>query len=948
MNPVKALENHGQAVWLDFLARGFVAKGDLRALIDSDGVKGVTSNPSIFEKAIGSSDEYDGAIGQALKKGDRPVADLFEHLAIEDIQHAADVLRPVYDRLHGDDGFVSLEVSPYLAMDTKGTIVEAERLWKDVKRKNLMVKVPATPEGLPAIEHLTGEGISINITLLFSQKVYREVAEAYLTGLEKYTAKGGDPSHVASVASFFVSRIDTAVDKQLDDKIAKANDPSEKERLRALKGKVAIANAKMAYQDYKRLFSGARWDKLKASGAKPQRLLWASTGTKNKDYSDVLYVEELIGPDTINTVPPATLDAFRDHGRPRESLEENIEAARHVLEDLEKSGISLDAITTELVKDGVKQFADAADKLYGAVAHKRAASLGGAVDKQQLALGDGIRKAVEKSTEDWRAAAKIRRLWHKDKSVWSNDDENKWLGWLNSAAAADVADYEDFAKRVKGQDFSDAVVLGMGGSSLGPEVLAETFAKKSGFPKLHVLDSTDPAQVRAMEKKVDIAKTLFIVSSKSGGTTEPNVMKDYFFDRVSRTIGADKAGHRFIAVTDPGSSLEKVATRQGFARIFHGDPTIGGRYSVLSPFGLVPAAAAGIDVRNLIRHTLAMVRSCGADVPPHENPGVQLGLALGLAGLEGRDKVTISSSNKIADFGAWAEQLIAESTGKEGKGLIPIDGEPLGDPAIYGNDRFFIDIRTEGEGNATHDDKLAALEAAGHPVVRIVMKSIDHIGQEFFRFEMATAVAGAVLGINPFNQPDVEAAKIKTRELTAAFEKTGSLPAETPVMATTEVDIYTDDANAAALRKAGADGTLGSWIKAHLARPGSGDYFALLAYIARDGGSIDTLQKMRLKVRDRRRVATCAEFGPRFLHSTGQAYKGGPGSGVFLQITADDARDLPVPGQKASFGIVKAAQARGDFDVLTERGRRALRIHLKGDLKPALEALDAAISEALN
>ena len=328
----------------------------------------------------------------------------------------------------------------------------------------------------------------------------------------------------------------------------------------------------MAYQDYKRLFSGARWDKLKAKGAKPQRLLWASTGTKNKDYSDVLYVEELIGPNTVNTVPPATLDAFRDHGTPRDSLEENIEDARRVLEELEKSGISLDAITTDLVKDGVKQFADAADKLYGAVAHKRAASLGGGIDKQQLALGDGIKKAVEKSTEDWRASAKIRRLWHKDKSVWSNDDENKWLGWLTSPAAADVADYEDFARRVKGQNFSDAVVLGMGGSSLGPEVLAETFPKKSGFPKLHVLDSTDPAQVRAMEKKVDLAKTLFIVSSKSGGTTEPNAMKDYFFDRVSKTIGADKAGHRFIAVTDPGSSLEKVATKQGFARIFYGDP----------------------------------------------------------------------------------------------------------------------------------------------------------------------------------------------------------------------------------------------------------------------------------------------------------------------------------------------------------------------------------------
>jgi transaldolase/glucose-6-phosphate isomerase len=947
MNPVKALENHGQAVWLDFLARGFVAKGDLKKLIDTDGVKGVTSNPSIFEKAIGSSDEYDGAIGTALKNGDRPVADLFEHLAVEDIQHAADVLRPVYDQLKGEDGFVSLEVSPYLAMDTKGTVAEAERLWKDVKRKNLMVKVPATPEGLPAIEQLIGKGISINITLLFAQKVYRQVAEAYLKGLEKYVAKGGDPSHVASVASFFVSRIDSAVDKQLDEKIAKANDPSEKERLAALKGKVAIANAKLAYQDYKKLFSGARWDKLAAKGAKPQRLLWASTGTKNKDYSDVLYVEELIGPNTVNTVPPATLDAFRDHGTPRDSLEENIEDARRVLEELDKSGVSLDAITAELVKDGVKQFADAADKLYGAVAHKRAASLGGGIDAQKLALGAGIGKAVATSTEEWRASAKIRRLWHKDKSVWTNDDENKWLGWLTSAAAADVADYQDFAQRVEGQKFTDAVVLGMGGSSLGPEVLAETFAKKSGFPKLHVLDSTDPAQVRAMEATVDIAKTLFIVSSKSGGTTEPNAMKDYFFDRVAKAIGAEAAGHRFIAVTDPGSSLEKVATKQGFARIFYGDPTIGGRYSVLSPFGLVPAAAAGIDIGSLINHTLAMVRSCGPDVPPHENPGVQLGLAMGLAGLDGRDKVTISSSKKVADFGAWAEQLIAESTGKDGKGLIPIDGEPLADPATYGHDRFFIDIKTEAEDDAAHDEKLAALEAAGHPVVRIVMKSIDHIGQEFFRFEMATAVAGAVLGINPFNQPDVEAAKIKTRELTSAFEKTGALPAEKPVIALAEADIYTDDANAAALRKAGADGSLGSWIKAHLSRSGSGDYVALLAYIERDKAFIDTLQKMRLLVRDKRHVATCAEFGPRFLHSTGQAYKGGPDSGVFLQITADDAEDLPVPGQKASFGVIKAAQARGDFDVLTERSRRALRVHLKGGLGPALAALDAAITEAL-
>jgi transaldolase/glucose-6-phosphate isomerase len=948
MNPVKALENHGQSVWLDFLARGFVAKGDLQKLIDTDGVKGVTSNPSIFEKAIGSSDEYDSPIGKALKNSDRPVADLFEQLAVEDIQHAADVLRPVYDQLHGGDGFVSLEVSPYLAMDTKGTVAEAERLWKDVDRRNLMVKVPATPEGLPAIQQLIGKGISINTTLLFSQKVYRQVVEAYLAGLEKYVKGGGDPSHVASVASFFVSRIDSAVDKQLDDRIAKANDPSEKERLAALKGKVAIANAKMAYQDYKRLFSGPRWDKLAAKGAKPQRLLWASTGTKNKDYSDVLYVEELIGPNTVNTVPPATLDAFRDHGTPRDSLEENIEDAKHVLAELEKSGISLDAITAELVKDGVKQFADAADKLYGAVAHKRATVLGAAIDRQQLSLGTELKNKVEKSSEDWRASARIRRLWHKDKSVWTGDDEDKWLGWLNSPASADVADYEDFARRVKGQNFTDAVVLGMGGSSLGPEVLAETFAKQPGFPKLHVLDSTDPAQVRSLQASVNLANTLFIVSSKSGGTTEPNVMKDYFFARVSETIGAEKAGHRFIAVTDPGSSLEKVATKQGFARIFHGDPTIGGRYSVLSPFGLVPAAAAGIDVRSLLKHTASMVRSCGPDVPPQENPGVQLGLAMGLAGLEGRDKVTILSSKKVADFGAWAEQLIAESTGKDGKGLVPIDGEPLGDPGVYGHDRFFIDIRTEGENDAAHDHGLAALEKAGHPVVRIVMKSIDHLGQEFFRFEIATAVAGSILGINPFNQPDVEAAKIKTRELTAAFEKTGALPPETPVMSTAEADLYTDDHNAAALRKAGADGDLGSWVKALLSRSHANDYVALLAYIERNPAHIADLQHMRLEVRDQRHVATCAEFGPRFLHSTGQAYKGGPDSGVFLQITADDDRDLAVPGQKASFGVIKAAQARGDFDVLTERGRRALRVHLKGDLESGLKMLGTAITNALN
>src|SRR3569623_940140 len=429
MNPVKELEKHGQAVWLDFLARGFIAKGDLKRLIDTDGVKGVTSNPSIFEKAIGSSDEYDAPIGKALKRGDRTFADLFEAVAVEDIQSAADVLRPVYDRLGGHDGYVSLEVSPYLAMDTAGTVAEARRLWKDVNRKNLMVKVPATPEGLPAIEQLIGDGISINITLLFSKAVYLEVAKAYIAGLEKYVAGGGDPSHVARVASFFVSRIDSVVDKQLDEKSARANDPSEKERLTALKGKVAIANAKVAYQDYKRIFSGPRWDKLAAKGAKPQRMLWASTGTKNKDYRDTLYVEELIGPDTINTVPPATLDAFRDHGKLRDSLEENVDDAKRVLEELERSGISLDAITDHLVEVGVRLFSEAADQLLGAVASKRARMLGAKIDTQALSLGDDLIRSTKALTDDWRAEGKGRRLWKRDASVWTNHDEAKWLGW---------------------------------------------------------------------------------------------------------------------------------------------------------------------------------------------------------------------------------------------------------------------------------------------------------------------------------------------------------------------------------------------------------------------------------------------------------------------------------------------------------------------------------------
>ncbi|KMO17223.1 bifunctional transaldolase/phosoglucose isomerase [Methylobacterium indicum] len=940
MNPLKKLHaEQDQAVWLDFVARGFVQEGGLKRLVDEDGLRGVTSNPAIFEKAIGHSDEYDDAIKAA---GDERVIDLYEGLAIADIQAAADVLRPVFDASGGQDGFVSLEVSPYLALNTAETLEEARRLHKAVARDNLMVKVPATPEGIPAIRDLTADGININVTLLFAQDAYEQVANAYIEGLERFAAAGGDVARVASVASFFISRIDAAVDKLLDEKVAAGGD---KAALEGLKGKVAIANAKLAYRRYKRLFSGTRWDKLAAKGAHPQRLLWASTGVKNKAYSDVLYVEELIGPNTVNTIPPATMDAFRDHGTVRASLEEGVDEAERVLADLAKTGIDLDAVARQLVEEGVQLFVDAADKLLGAVAGKRQTFLGNGLDRQALALGS-LDEPVKKAIETWRKDGLVRRLWQRDASVWSGADEAQWLGWLTIVEdeLAKAADYAAFATEVKQEGFTDAVVLGMGGSSLGPEVLAETFGQQPGFPRLRILDSTDPDEVRAVEAAVNLERTLFIVASKSGSTLEPNVFRDYFLGRMRDVVGHDKAGRHFVAVTDPGSAMEKAAKDDGFRRIFYGVKQIGGRYSVLSAFGLVPAAAMGLDVRAFLESARTMVRSCGSDVPPDLNPGVQLGLVLGKAATEqGRDKVTLIASKGIDTFGAWAEQLIAESTGKEGKGLIPIDNEPLAAPAAYGQDRVFVQLRLEGAPDSGQDAAVTALEQAGHPVVRIDLASKAHLPQEFFRFEIATAVAGAVLGINPFDQPDVEASKIKTRELFSAAEKDGALPAETPVAEDDTFALYTDAANADALRKAGAGSDPVSWIKAQAGRIGAGDYVALLAYVTRNPEHLAVLQETRLALREAKHVATCAEFGPRFLHSTGQAYKGGPDSGVFLQITSE-APDLPIPGRSLGFATVIAAQARGDFGVLSDRGRRALRVHIKGDVAKGLDRLKSALS----
>jgi transaldolase / glucose-6-phosphate isomerase len=945
-NPLRTLNEFGQSVWLDFVSRELLKTGQLSRLIAEDGLRGVTSNPSIFEKAIGHGDDYDDLIAAAQRNGDLDPGALFEELAVRDIREGADALRPVFHQTQGRDGFISLEVSPYLAMKTHETIEEARRLWREVGRENLMVKVPGTKAGLPAIRTLIGEGININVTLLFSQEVYAEVVEAYIAGLETFARKGGDPHKVASVASFFVSRIDTLVDEALDKAIAATADPAKKARLEQLKGKVAIANAKLAYQHYKNVYADERWQLLAQHGAQTQRLLWASTGTKNKAYSDVLYVDELIGSDTVNTMPPATMDAYRDHGRPRPSLEEDTEAARRIMAGLPEAGISIDAVTAKLVEDGVRQFADAADQLYAAVEKKRRTVLGAKLDAFSCKLPAAIDKEVQDTLEEWRRDGKVRRLWAGDASLWTETDEAKWLGWTTvvDQRLAGVAELEDFAGDVRRAGFRDVLLLGMGGSSLGPEVFGVTFGSKPGFPTLSVLDSTDPAQIRRFEERLDLPHTLFIVSSKSGSTLEPNIFKQYFFERARSAVG-DAAARHFIAVTDPGSSLEKAARNDGFRAIFHGLPDIGGRYSVLSNFGMVPAAAIGIPPAVFLENTAEMVRSCAPSAPPAVNPGVILGAILGVCQRHGRDKATIIASPGIADFGAWLEQLLAESTGKLGKGIVPVDAEPLGPPAVYGNDRVFAYLRLAADEDGEQGRAVAALEAAGHPVVRITVSDKMQLGQEFFRWEMATAVASSVIGINPFDQPDVEASKVKTRELTAAYEKTGSLPDEQPFFADGSFHLYADPRNEAELKPKAT--SLTAALKAHFARLRSGDYAALLAYIGRNPAHIEAMQRLRLMIRDRAKAATCVGFGPRFLHSTGQAYKGGPNSGVFLQITCDDAHDLPVPGQKYTFGVVKAAQARGDFEVLAERGRRALRIHISGDLEAGLVALSRAVDAAL-
>lgn len=940
---LEQLASEGQSLWLDYIRRGMTRSGDLERMVGIGGVRGVTSNPSIFQKAIAGSDDYRSALETLVGRDDLDAQGVYEALAVQDIQEAADVLRPLYDETRGGDGFVSLEVAPGLAHDTVGTIADARRLWSEVGRPNLMIKVPGTPEGITALEELIAEGINVNVTLIFARATYEEIAAAHLRGLQKRVDQNLSVDRVASVASFFVSRIDTEVDKALE---GLTGDASKAELARSLQGKIAVANAKLAYRSYQRLIESDAWKSVAAKGAKPQRLLWASTGTKNPAYSDVLYVDELIGPDTVNTVPPATLEAFEDHGNVEVTLTRDVDDAAKKMEQLAKLGVSLDRITDDLLDKGLELFAEAMDDLLATVASIQRGTRGPRLNRMQTVLPGKLGEDHQQALATWDEAGNTTRLWKRDASLWTDSGEQNWLGWLDIVAQQqkNTASFTSLPELAKTQGIQDVILLGMGGSSLWPDVMAQTFGSRTktiGAPRLSILDSTVPAAVRSAHARVDMKKTLVVVASKSGSTLEPTVFLESFLDRARNELG-DAAGSHFIAITDPGSKLEAFAKEHGFRSIFHGVPEIGGRFSALSNFGIVPAALMGLDASAMLDEASLMVEACRRD-PAGSNPGVALGVLLGTAAKQGRDKLTVVTSPAISSFGAWLEQLVAESTGKGGKAIIPVESEPLGKPAAYGNDRIFVYLRLRSTPDAGQDRRIDALRSAGAPVVTLELDDIDALPQEVFRWEVATAVAGAILELNPFDQPDVEASKVAAKKVMAQYESSGSLPSEDPVFEDDGIALFTDAANADAM---GRPDSLVGWLAAHVGRIRAGDYAALLAYLEMNAEHAEALGRLRAQIFAAKGCATCVGFGPRFLHSTGQAYKGGPNTGVFLQLTAEGP-DLDIPGRPYGFSVVASAQAGGDLRVLFERERRALRVHLGSDVRAGLARLEQALAQAL-
>jgi transaldolase / glucose-6-phosphate isomerase len=916
-NPLAQLPKAGQSVWYDQTDRQLISTGKLQRMIDEDDLRGMTSNPTIFEKAIGGSEDYDAQL-RALASQGLSRDEIYDGLVIEDIGNAADIFRPVYDRTNGDDGYVSLEVSPMLAQHTDETVSEAKRLFAKLGRPNVMIKIPATPEGIPAIEQATAAGINVNVTLIFSNEVYADVIEAYLRGLEQRAAQNLPLGNIASVASFFVSRIDAVADKQLAEK--DPNDP--------LLGKIAIANAKMAYQLFKEIFTSPRFARLRDLGARVQRPLWASTGTKNPKYSDVLYVESLIGPDTVNTLPPATYEAFRDHGRVELTLEQGVDEAREVLAAFEARGFSLAAITEKLTVDGVKSFNDSFAQLMNTIEARRDAVVRGLPDRLTLHNIDGIDEVIARVEKEKFAA----RIHARESALWKSDDAHRKiidnsLGWLAAPEQLlkQTAPIVQLASELRTL-FDHVVVLGMGGSSLCAEVVRRVFGGREGYPDLLVLDSTVPEAVAMLEARIDVARTLFIVASKSGTTTEPMMFHRYFYDRV-RQVKGERAGENFIAITDPGTQLVEDAQRDRFRATFLNMPDIGGRYSALSLFGIVPMALAGVDIDSLLDRaahaahvsTLPQVR---------RNPPALLGAVIGAMALKGRDKLTLITPRPLDTLGLWVEQLVAESTGKEGRGIVPVAGEPLLAASEYGDDRLFVAVRLASHGHSPEEvARLHELDAAGHPIIDLVLDDPLDLGEIFFVWEFAIAVAGALMGVDPFDQPNVQESKDNTKRLLEEYKRSSTMTAraEGP-----RVSVSDTDAIASLLSK----------VKPH-------DYVALTEYFAETIERNESIAEIRATLARERRVATTSGFGPRFLHSTGQLHKGGGDNGVFLQLTGGPALDMPIPGEGITFGVLVRAQAIGDFESLVTRNRRALSIDLGGDVDAGLEQLAKAVKSAV-
>jgi transaldolase/glucose-6-phosphate isomerase len=938
-NPLLRLESFGQSIWLDFLRRGMFSSGELQQLIEQDGLSGVTSNPSIFEKAIAGSHDYDDAIRALALEGKR-VEEIYQTLTVEDVQRAANLFTSTYEEAEGRDGFVSLEVNPHLAHDTQGTIAEARRLWKALDRPNVFIKVPATQEGLPAIQQLISEGVNVNVTLLFGLPRYRKVAEAYISGLEARAAQDQPLEGIASVASFFLSRIDVLVDPMLEKLME--SDGSQGEIAAGLHGQVAIASAKVAYQIYHEIFHSERFRKLADRGAHTQRLLWASTSTKNPTYNDVKYVEALIGPKTVNTVPLETLNAYRDHGQPAKRLEEGVDEAYQVLERLPDVDVDIDAVTQQLEDEGVEKFNKPFDKLMDTLKQERAAAREEPVDQQVFHMGD-YRSAVQERISDLAEKQFNARLWRKDPSLWKSDPQaqkviRNALGWLHVAEKMEenLGGLSDFAAEVKKAGFRHVVHMGMGGSSLAPLVFQRTFATADGGLPLTVLDSTDPATILKIERELPIEETLFIIASKSGTTAEPLAFGEYFYAKL-KALKGDNAGENFIVITDPGTPLAEQAQERGYRRAFLNFTDIGGRYSALSYFGLVPATLMGLDVPELLARALRMEHACASCVPVDENPGVRLGALMGELGRSKRDKVTFLVPPQVATLGMWLEQLLAESTGKEGMGLLPVAGEAVGKPSVYGDDRLFVHIRQEDGAKDSLGQSVMALREAGQPVVTIRMDDLLDLGQEFFRWEMATATAGSVLGINAFDQPNVQESKDNTNRLLSMMKEKGHLPTEDPALVEEQLSLYSEDAGS----------TISGTLARFLNQAGRGDYVALMAYLTETPEVEESLQAVRLRLRDRLHLATTLGYGPRFLHSTGQFHKGGPNSGLFIQLTAADDEDVPVPDKPYTFGLLRRAQASGDLEALRKHGRRVVRIHLDHNSSQGLAALQKTISTAL-